>query len=143
MQEDVMKRKITGWVLLMLLLSCLLCGCGVGAVKTEKIRDVDYTVLESEEIPDDLLVMIEEKKQGEFKLTYQEDGYLYIARGYGMQETGGYSIQVDDLYLTENAVCFGATLIGPKKEEHPQAAVSYPYVVVKTEGVDKTVVFEN
>ena len=33
-------------------------------------------------------------KAGEFKLTYTANGYLYIARGYGMQDTGGYSIQV-------------------------------------------------
>lgn len=138
-----MRRKITGWILVLTMLTGVLCSCGVGTVKTEKIRDMDFTVLESEEIPDDLLIMIEEKKQGEFKLTYQEDGYLYIARGYGMQETGGYSIQVDDLYLTGNAVYFEATLIGPKKEEHPQAAVSYPYIVVKTEAVDETVVFES
>ena len=60
-----------------------------------------------------------------------------------MHETGGYSIQVTDLYLTENAVCFGAALLGPKKEEQPPAAVSYPYIVIKTEAVDETVVFEN
>lgn len=138
-----MRRTIAGWMVVLLVFTCLMSGCGVGTVKTEKIRDMEYTVLETEEIPDDLLIMIEEKKQGEFKLTYKEDGYLYIARGYGMHETGGYSIQVTDLYLTENAVCFGATLLGPKKEEQPPAAVSYPYIVIKTEAVDETVVFEN
>ena len=60
----MMKRTIAGWMIVLLLFPCLLSGCGVGTVKTEKIRDMEYTVLETEEIPDDLLLMIEEKKAG-------------------------------------------------------------------------------
>ena len=138
-----MWRKMIVWFLGICLAVTCLGGCGMGKTDTEKIRDLDYTVLESEEIPAELGEMIEEKKEGEFKLTYTSQGYLYIARGFGMQETGGYSIQMRELYLTDNAVYFGADLIGPKKEDHVKEAVSYPYIVVKTEAVDENVVFES
>ncbi len=114
--------------------------CGFEKNNTTKIRDLEYTVLETEEVPEELMMRIEEQKEGEFKLTYTYDGYLYIARGYGMQETGGYSIQMKELYLTENAIYFDAELLGPPKEE-AIGAVSYPYIVIKTEAIDRNVVF--
>lgn len=134
-------RKIFVLISLCLLLLGVL-SCGLGKNQNVKIRDLTYTVLEPEEVPEELLAMIEEQKEGECKLTYTADGYLYIARGYGMQDTGGYSIQVESLYLTENAVCFSAVLIGPSKEE-AKGAVSYPYIVIKTEAIDRSVVFEH
>lgn len=132
----------------MVLFVCLLvCGltltaCGIEKKDSTKVRDMDYTVLEPEEVPDELKEVIEEKKEGDFKVTYTYGGYLYIARGFGMQETGGYSIQVKKLYLASNAVYFEAELTGPQKDEKPKEAVSYPYIVIKTEAVDENVVFE-
>lgn len=132
----------------MVLFVCLLvCGlaltaCGIEKKDSTKVRDMDYTVLEPEEVPDELKEVIDEKKEGDFKVTYTYGGYLYIARGFGMQETGGYSIQVKKLYLASNAVYFEAELTGPQKDEKPKEAVSYPYIVIKTEAVDENVVFE-
>lgn len=124
----------------LLLLLFSLVSCGFEKNNTTKIRDLEYTVLETEEIPAEFLEEIEEQKAGEFKMTYTYDGYLYIARGYGMQETGGYSIQMQELYLTENAIYFESQLLGPTKEE-AIGAVSYPYIVIKTEAMDRNVVF--
>lgn len=88
--------------------------------------------------------MVEEKKTQGFKMTYQDGGFLYICMGYGEQETGGYSIAVNALYETENAVYFDTTLLGPKPGENDgkKQSPSYPYVVVKTEMVEKPVVFD-
>lgn len=130
-------------ILLLLLLPLLaLGGCSLSKTGTEKIRDLDYTVLEEEEIPEKLLKEIEEKKEGDFKMSYVLDDYLYIVRGFGMQETGGYSIRVQEVYLTENAVYFDADLIGPKAGDVREKAVSYPYIVVKLERQEENVVFE-
>ena len=63
-------------------------------------------------------------------------------RGYGEQETGGYSIQILDFYLTQNAVVFDTNLIGPSKDETKNAAPSYPYLVVRTKNPDKNVIFK-
>ena len=65
-----------------------------------------------------------------------------IVRGYGEQETGGYSICIRDLYLTSNAIIFDTELIGPRKGETISKSPSYPYIVVKVELRDENVVFE-
>lgn len=136
-----MKRRIT--ILYVLLLCVLLfCGCSVKKVEKEKIRDLEYTVLEDKEIPEILKNEIDTKKADDFKLSYREGEALYIVRGFGMQETGGYSIQMRELYLSDNAIFFGADLIGPGSDDVIEKTVSYPYIVVKTERLEENVVFE-
>ena len=77
-----------------------------------------------------------------FKTTYELDGDLYIVRGYGEQETGGYSICIRDLYLTSNAILFDTELVGPRKGEQVSSGPSYPYIVIKTEKRDESTIFE-
>lgn len=102
---------------------------------------LDFTVVEEADLPAELSQIITEKKEAPFKLTYNFNGYLYIVQGYGAQNTGGYSISVDNVYEKENAIYFETTLLGPSKEEDVKAALSYPYVVVKVENKDMGVVF--
>lgn len=119
-----------------------LWGCSAKKTEVKKISDLDFTVLDDSDIPEELQTMIEERKAEGFKLTYSMDGYLYIAQGYGEQDTGGYSVQVEELYLTDNAVYFKSQLLGPEKGSPAAAAVSYPQVVVKLEERQKNVVFQ-
>ncbi|MGO5230922.1 protease complex subunit PrcB family protein [Thermoguttaceae bacterium LCP21S3_D4] len=117
-------------------------GCGIEDTNGSKIEDVEFTVLEEEAVPEELKQEIEERKEMDFKLTYEDNGKLYIARGYGEKETGGYSISVKDVYLTQNALCFVTTLIGPGENETVAKAPSFPYIVVEVTKCDKNVVFE-
>lgn len=123
---------------------CLLGGCGEKRDPLEKIKDLEFTVLADENIPEELKAVIEERKDTPFKVTYQDNGFLYICVGYGEQVSGGYSITVNALYLTENAIYVDTTLLGPDPSD-PAAGKkntpSCPYVVIKTEFVDKPVVF--
>ena len=86
--------------------------------------------------------MIQEKKQDAFKLTYSDDQSLYIVSGYGVQETGGYSITVEQLYLSENTIVFDTELMGPAKGETGNSGPSCPYIVVKTEYLEEPVIFQ-
>jgi len=90
----------------------------------------------------ELKEIIDEKKEEPFKLSYSNKDYLYIVVGYGKQNSGGYSISVDDLYLTSNAIYINTNLIGPTKEDMVSQGVTYPYVVVKLEYREERVVFE-
>ncbi|MCI5856731.1 MAG: protease complex subunit PrcB family protein [Agathobacter sp.] len=117
-------------------------GCAFTTTKTDKIKDLSFTVQKEADIPEILLQEIEQKKGECFKLTYTDGGYTYIANGYGKQPTNGYSIQVKNLYLTENAVCFKTELYGPQDGEDVSQAESFPYIVVKLEAIDLPVVFE-
>lgn len=117
-------------------------GCGIEKTDGSKISDLEYEMVEEEEIPEELKAKIEEKKAADFKLTYEGDGYIYVIRGYGEQETGGYSIQILEFYQTQNSVVFQTNLIGPSKDELKNAAPSYPYIVIKAKNPEKNVVFK-
>ncbi|MBQ8802397.1 MAG: protease complex subunit PrcB family protein [Tyzzerella sp.] len=121
---------------------CSAGGCSVETVSSKKLQDIDFTVVEEEDIPEEFLAIIQEKETSPFKLTYADQGALYIAEGYGEQETSGYSIEVKECYETENAVYVHTNLIGPAKDEKIVEAATYPYIVIKLEFIDKNVVFQ-
>lgn len=121
---------------------CFTVSCSAEKLRTEKLRDVDFTVVEEEDIPEEFLAVIQEKEKTPLKLTYADQGALYIAEGYGKQETSGYSIEVKECYETENAVYVHTNLIGPAKDEKIVETVTYPYIVIKLEFIDKNVVFQ-
>ena len=145
-KELFMKRGIITrgkWIVLAVILMLgIFGGCGLEKTDEKKLEDLTYTILEEKEIPQEFLAVIEEKKEQMFKLTYTDEASLYIAVGYGVQQTGGYSISVNQCYLTQNAVYFDTTLIGPSKGEQVNEAKSYPYLVIKTKYSEKNVVFQ-
>lgn len=116
--------------------------CSVEKIGTEKIRDIDFTVIKEEDIPEELKTKINDSEKQVFKLTYADQGALYIAEGYGEQPTSGYSIEVKDCFETKNAIYVHANLIGPSNEEKIVEAKTYPYIVIKMEFMDKNVVFQ-
>lgn len=135
------KEKLLAVILLM---TILLTGCAFLSDEKIKLRDLDFTVLSEEKIPEELKKVIAEKGTEAFKLTYNDNANLYIAIGYGEQKTGGYSIAVDALYLTDDAIYVSTSLLGPDITGQKQGAEkpSTPYIVIKTECLDKTVIFE-
>lgn len=135
-----MKRNLCGISLLILCLA-LFAGCG-GQPKEEKVADLDFTVLDEASIPDELKEIVEGKKTDTFKLTYSDESFLYIAVGYGEQASGGYSIQVKDLYLTEKNIYLNTDLMGPSKKEEVSETATYPYIVIKMEYRQETVIFD-
>lgn len=120
----------------------LLSGCTMLSEERVKLKDLEFTVLSEEKIPEELKTIIEEKKAEPFKLTYSDNEYLYICIGYGQQSTGGYSIAVNELYLTDSGVYVNTSLLGPAASEQSTQVLSYPYIVIKTEYLDETVTFE-
>ncbi|MDE7061635.1 MAG: protease complex subunit PrcB family protein [Lachnospiraceae bacterium] len=138
-----MRRKCKQAVILLCacVLFGLISGCSVEQTDGNKLEDLAFTIVEEEAIPDELKTQIESRKEMDFKLAYENGDKLYIVRGYGEKETGGYSIAVTDVYLTKNAVCFSSTLIGPGENEEVTKAPSFPYVVVEVSNYNKNVVF--
>ncbi len=136
-----MKRK---WyvVLIAVMMIMLMTGCGSEEASDVKIKDLDFTVVATENIPDELMVHVEEEKAQAFYRTYSDGDFMYLCVGYGEQQTGGYSILVNALYLTEDAVCLDTTLMGPGAGEEQGAFKSYPYIVICTEYIDCPIVFK-
>lgn len=139
----MMRKPVIFILLLMIGITVLgLTGCKSEDTDIKKIRDIEFTVVEDADLPGELKEIIDEKKEAPFKLTYSNKDNLYIVTGYGKQSSGGYSISVEELYLTSNAIYFDTNLIGPTDKDMVTQGVTYPYIVVKMEFIDKSVVFE-
>lgn len=134
-------RKKLGICLILALLCSMFTGCQAIDDRTEKLADLDYTVLSPDEFPEELTETLEEKKTEPFRLTYTDEGYLYICIGYGQQETGGYSIVVNEVYETANGIYVDTMLTGPGPEEEVSKAASYPFIVLKLADLGKSVIF--
>ena len=135
-------KKLAVWAAgLLLSCVCLLGGCSDKGAE-EKVKDLEFTVVGQNEIPRELMDMIEHKKTEEFRLTYTSGEDLYIAVGYGEQQTGGFSISVPEFYLTENSMVIKTELQGPEQGSQQAASPSYPFIVIKTKFIEEPVVFQ-
>lgn len=120
----------------------LLTGCSLLSDSSGKVKDLDFTVVSPENLSPELKTILEERKGTPFKVTFNDKNYLYICIGYGEQKTGGYSIAVDSLYLTSDSIRVSTSLLGPGPEDAKNSAISYPFIVLKTEYLDFPVIFE-
>lgn len=126
------------------LLGCmfLICGCSVQKDDREKLRDIEFTVIDEAKLPVELKEYINEEKKEPFEITYGDEGYLYIVKGYGTKEMSGYSIEVEECFETTNIICVKTKLLGPQKDEKIEEKETFPYIVIKIEYSDKNVVFK-
>lgn len=138
----IMKRWAAVLAAVCLLAASVLAGCGGGKSDEKKVKDLDFTVVGQNEIPQELMDIIEQKKTESFRLTFSSGDSLYIAAGYGQQKTGGYSISVPELYLTDNSITIRTELKGPEKGEAAGPESSYPFIVIKTAFMEEPVVFK-
>ena len=142
LNPQIFRKKMLLWGIGMWCICCGLTACSVKKYSMEKLRDIEFTVVDEADIPEELLKEIEAGKREAMKLSYGDEGYLYAVRGYGTQETTGYSISVEKCYETEDVICVETTLLGPEKGEEILEKSTYPYIVIKMEYLDKPVVFE-
>ena len=134
-----MKKSIRMIYVILILL--LVSGCEPAVAEVQKLKDLEFTVVAESHVPEEFGKIIEERKAEAFKLTYRDEGWMYVAEGYGVQKGGGYSIQVNACYETENAVYLDTNLLGAQNAEEKTDGQSFPYIVLKMENIDKNVVF--
>ena len=133
------KAVLLGVILWLLLLTS---GCNFIRIEEEPRKPLEYSIMKNEDLPAELAALIQEKKANEFQLTYQSEKDLYLIKGYGQQMSGGYSISVEELGATSQAVFFRTQLIGPSDGKAVLSPPSYPYIVVKMEYQKEPVIFE-
>ena len=124
----------------------LLSGCSFGTIEEQKTGDVTYEIVKKEEIPEQLKEEIKEAGKKEMWISYvdtgKEETYLYVVRGYGTQQTTGYSIEVNACYETVDTVVIRTTLQGPEKKEKIHKKKTYPYIVIKIPYTEKQIIYE-
>ena len=120
------------WTVAAVAVMLLFTGCSFGTLKEQKTGEIEYE--------------IKEAGKKEMWISYADTGnegrYLYIVRGYGRQETTGYSIEVNECYETEHTVVVRTTLLGPQKKEKTHKKKTYPYIVIKIPYTDKQIIYE-
>lgn len=130
-------------MLILLAIMILLVGCRTQTLDNEdKKETLDFNVMDPDEVPEEVMTMIENQKEDPFKFSYTDGENLYIVVGYGEQPTGGYSVQVLDVYLTGQSVVIETELLGPSKEDVVTMVLTYPYVIVRTEHIDLPVYYK-
>ena len=151
--------KRTGGLLCVLLLALLPAGCQFIRIEEGERTPLEYTIVKQEEIPEEISELmeqknpetackviqrffgiIEQKKKKVFQMTYQVGDIRYLMKGYGEQLTGGYSIQVEEVSESENAVFCKTRLIGPEKAD-AGSEPSYPCIVLKIRETEKPIEF--
>lgn len=138
-----MKKRILLPLLFLLLLfpAFFCCGCKAEPGNMQKIKDLDFTVIDPDDAPQKLKDAMESRREKGFKLTYLDNDSLYIARGYTRQPSAGYHICVEQLYLTKNGIFFDACLYGPKQKDVISRTNVYPCIVVKLPRIEGIVIF--
>lgn len=132
----VSKKLITSFTLLFFLLVFTSCG-----KETEEEKEkLDFTICDEKQLPEELKELLEEKKQGVFKLTFSTKDYLYIVVGYGEQNRSNLDVVVEELSLGKNAIYVKTQLVG--NEEEDKEIITYPVIVLKCPYMDLPVVFE-
>ena len=106
-------------------------GCSIEKVRAKDGVKPEYTVMREADFPHKVRELVEQNREKEFQMTYQDQGFLYVMKGYGKQETGGYSIQIEDLSLWDNAIHLETTLLGPEEGEKLTGEPSFPCLVIK------------
>lgn len=138
-----MKKQLISIIVVLAFSIIALTACSITEEEeNKKIEDVDFTIVEKEEIPEIVAQKVAEEKKEPFKFSTSEGDYLYIAIGYGEQPTGGYSIQVEELYRAKDCIVVETKLVGPSEEDAVVTILTYPYIVIKIENVELPICYK-
>lgn len=140
-------RQSINWVIyriiaLFLSITSIFSFAGCNKEEYPKDKSIDYTIVIGADIPKELQKIIKERQKQNFELTYSDGSCLFIVKGYGTQNSGGYNIKINDFYQSKDYLVFNTDLYGPKKDQKVSGNASYPYIVIKTEYRDNTVIFQ-
>ena len=138
MKEQGMKKI---HVFLLPIIFLFFTGCNIRVISEENKREIPFVILGQDVISEEVKQLIESRKEEQIKLTYVDEEKRYIIIGYGKQKTGGYSIYIEDLYATDNAIIVDTALVAPKKKEEGKKTPSYPVMVIQISEMALPVVF--
>lgn len=140
-----MKNRIVFLAIVLCIFTFLFSSCGHKDIETEHhtmSKKLNYNIVPDDEAPDILLDTMETQKQQGFKLTYRDQGDLWIAVGYGEKTTVGYNISIEEIYDNGSKVHVQTAIIGPEKSSYPEAKPSWPHIIIKIENCSSEVYFE-
>ena len=132
------------WIICLLLALSLFLSfmCSFSRDSGENKKEISFKIIKKEEIPEELRMEIEKKKDQDFYISYQDEKFLYLAKGYEEKEISGYDVKVTDCCETEKFIYFYTDLIGPSRKEEVKNEISHPYIVIRIKKTDKNIIFK-
>ena len=118
-----MKKKRRGRVLLAAVILMLLASCRITDVSEGERKELSYAIVKPGDSAGNRSDL-RRKKESAFQMAYESGDDLYILRGYGKQKSGGFSIQIEEVSKSENAVFVRTKLVGPAAKEEQKGAAS-------------------
>ena len=104
----------------------LLASCRITDVSEGERKELSYAIVKPGDFPPEIDQILRRKKESAF------------------QKSGGFSIQIEEVSKSENAVFVRTKLVGPAAKEEQKGTASCPYVVLKTKAAAGiSVVFED
>ncbi len=136
-------KKALGMVLIIAACFGIFTGCSLYEVK-EDGDDLTYDICDDTMLPEELLDVINSKKEDAFNLTYSNNTYTYIVICSGKQNRDDVGIVIENMYMDENAIYVEWVL---RQTATPSDAaedtVSFPYIVLRIARTSLPVVFSN
>ena len=139
-----MKKKRRGRVLLAAVILMLLASCRITDVSEGERKELSYAIVKPGDFPPEIDQILRRKKESAFQMAYESGDDLYILRGYGKQKSGGFSIQIEEVSKSENAVFRTDKTRRTCRKGGAERRRLLPYVVLKTKAAAGiSVVFED
>jgi hypothetical protein len=100
-------------------------------------KEVSYVVLEKNQVPDKIQEILPRYKMLERALAAKVEDQIYVIVTRGEKLTGGYSVDIERMQLAkeneESKLVVYAVFKDPKPDELVTQAITYPYIVAKTD----------
>jgi hypothetical protein len=145
-------RRLGRICLLLLFCMCIFTGCTWYQVK-EDGEELTYDICDDTMLPEELLTVINSKKEEAFNLTYSNNTYTYIVICSGRQDRDDVGVEIEKMYMDENAIYVESVLkqistsgdVGNADTGNTDAGnvdtVTWPYTVIRINKTTMPVIF--
>ena len=135
-----MKRFLNMRSLIILLVAILILVSGVMGIRhfTNDDKDVNYKVLNEKEIPKKIREILPRYQTLERALACKVNGEIFVVVTRGEKPTGGYTVEIDKIEKVKDEedkfkLVVYAKFTDPKPGDVVTEAITYPYIVTKTD----------
>ena len=145
-KEAYMRGRMCGRLTFLLVVALELMIFCVGCARFDVADSGEallYDVCDESMLPDELVAIIDRKKEKPFNLVYSNSTYTYIVIAAGMQERDDVGVTLDEMYKDDNAIYVKGVLrqVATPTDGVAGDNVSFPYIVVRIIKMDLPVVF--
>lgn len=105
-----------------------------GETVSIETKEVRYSVVDTDNVPEDILVTIKETKENPTSMVFEgEPGTQYVYIALGRRMTGGYLISIESVEQVGERVVVRYNEIRPSKDDIVTLANTFPWIVLKVQ----------